>query len=405
MGALILAHSLKESGTQKLISVMITSQVSSSTRERLAEVFDRIHLVEERDSNDTAHLALLGRPELGVTLTKIYAWKLTEYTKAVFLDADTLVVQNVDELFERPEFSAAPDVGWPDCFNSGVFVFVPSNDTFERLVEHARTVGSFDGGDQGLLNTFFSNWSTSGPEHRLSFLYNMNANQSYSYLPAFKMYGHLVKIIHFIGSYKPWHWPRNVTGIVFAQPDSPSHSTFHVQLWWNVFDRHYSTSSPPLSLNIAPYGQTRSFAGITERVTPSYITHSSDSGYQQHTPYRRPFDFSIIQRKLDSLITDKFGNTSPSSSSSNISGSTSSTSSTSSFSSSAHSASVSQTVESLESFEKKVAYIQSKIEEIKPSVEKGNINPRLMKDIIDDVGEHLHVVEHTFDVISGKGKK
>lgn len=64
----------------------------------MAEVFDRIHLVEERDSNDTAHLALLGRPELGVTLTKIYAWKLTEYTKAVFLDADTLVVQNVDEV-------------------------------------------------------------------------------------------------------------------------------------------------------------------------------------------------------------------------------------------------------------------------------------------------------------------
>jgi len=40
----------------------------------------------------------------------------------VFLDADTLVLDNVDELFERPELAAAPDVGWPDCFNSGVFV-------------------------------------------------------------------------------------------------------------------------------------------------------------------------------------------------------------------------------------------------------------------------------------------
>ena len=41
------------------------------------------------------------------------------------------VVQNCDELFQREEFSASPDPGWPDCFNSGVFVFVPSVETYE----------------------------------------------------------------------------------------------------------------------------------------------------------------------------------------------------------------------------------------------------------------------------------
>ena len=44
------------------------------------------------------------------------------------------VVQNCDELFQREEFSAAPDPGWPDCFNSGVFVFVPSHDTYEVII-------------------------------------------------------------------------------------------------------------------------------------------------------------------------------------------------------------------------------------------------------------------------------
>ena len=38
--------------------------------------------------------------------------------RCVFLDADTLVRQNIDDLFSREELSAAPDVGWPDCFNS-----------------------------------------------------------------------------------------------------------------------------------------------------------------------------------------------------------------------------------------------------------------------------------------------
>ena len=51
----------------------------------------------------------------------------------MFLDADTLLLQNSDELFERDEFSAAPDAGWPDCFNSGVFVFRPNLNTFKVI--------------------------------------------------------------------------------------------------------------------------------------------------------------------------------------------------------------------------------------------------------------------------------
>lgn len=52
---------------------------------------------------------------------------------------------NVDELFQRDELSAAPDPGWPDCFNSGVFVFRPSTITYANLLDHALQHGSFDG--------------------------------------------------------------------------------------------------------------------------------------------------------------------------------------------------------------------------------------------------------------------
>ena len=55
------------------------------------------------------------------------------------------VLSNVDELFERHELSAAPDPGWPDCFNSGVFVFQPSLETHSLLLRHATEHGSFDG--------------------------------------------------------------------------------------------------------------------------------------------------------------------------------------------------------------------------------------------------------------------
>ena len=97
------------------------------------------------DSDDNENLTLLERPELGCTFSKLRAWTLTQFTKCVFMDADTLVLQNVDELFEREELSAAPDVGWPDCFNTGVFVFKPSKKTYDDLLTHAKHYGSFDG--------------------------------------------------------------------------------------------------------------------------------------------------------------------------------------------------------------------------------------------------------------------
>merc|ERR1712083_1126897 len=166
--------------------------------------------------------------------TKINCWKLTQFSKAVFLDADTLVLKNSDELFDREEFSAAPDAGWPDCFNSGVFVFRPNLNTYRDLVNHATTTGSFDGGDQGLLNTFFSDWATKDISRHLPFTYNMVASATYSYLPAFKKFGSNVKIVHFIGATKPWciHFDGNGE----PQMGAPEiHTKNHLRLWWQIF--------------------------------------------------------------------------------------------------------------------------------------------------------------------------
>ena len=116
-----------------------------SFREALSDVWDELVDVTLYDSHDKENLALIGRPELGCTFSKLRAWTLTQFDKCVFLDADTLVIQNIDDLFEREELSAAPDIGWPDCFNSGVFVFRPCMETYDKLLLCARKFGSFDG--------------------------------------------------------------------------------------------------------------------------------------------------------------------------------------------------------------------------------------------------------------------
>lgn len=42
------------------------------------------------------------------------------------------------------------------------------------------------GGDQGLLNSFFSSWSVEDIGKHLPFVYNLSASSVYSYLPAFQ---------------------------------------------------------------------------------------------------------------------------------------------------------------------------------------------------------------------------
>ncbi|XP_041675864.1 glycogenin-1-like isoform X1 [Drosophila eugracilis] len=235
LGALVLAHSLKRVKTAHQLAILVTPTVSQSMRDRLKEVYNVVQEVNVLDSQDAANLALLSRPELGVTFTKLHCWRLVQFEKCVFLDADTLVLQNCDELFEREELSAAPDVSWPDCFNSGVFVFKPSVDTFGQITEFAVKNGSFDGGDQGLLNQFFSNWATADIKKHLPFVYNVTAYASYCYLPAFKQFRDKIKILHFAGKLKPWLIQFNSETKVASVSSDYAHAQDLIQLWWNIF--------------------------------------------------------------------------------------------------------------------------------------------------------------------------
>ncbi|XP_022670475.1 uncharacterized protein LOC111254170 isoform X2 [Varroa destructor] len=249
IGALVLSASLRKAGTCRQLAILITSHVTTPMRRLLEQSFDLVKEVNLLDSNDAAHLAVLKRPELGITFTKIHCWTLTQYTKCVFLDADTLVLKNCDELFQREELSAVPDVGWPDCFNSGVFVFVPSVKTFEELVALADREGSYDGGDQGLLNSYFSDWATKDIARHLSFIYNMNSSVFYSYLPAFLKFGHTVKIVHFLGARKPWHYSYNLLTNYVDCGDINYQE--HLRVWWNLFMSHVQPRLTPNCAGLA----------------------------------------------------------------------------------------------------------------------------------------------------------
>ncbi|XP_036410303.1 glycogenin-1a isoform X2 [Megalops cyprinoides] len=314
-GAMVLGKSLQGHKTSRKLVALIGPHVSDPTREVLRNIYDEVRLVDVLDSGDTAHLALMKRPDLGVTFTKLHCWTLTHYSKCVFMDADTLVLSNVDELFDREELSAAPDPGWPDCFNSGVFVFRPSNETYEKLLQRCTEDGSFDGGDQGVLNSFFSNWATADISKHLPFIYNLSSIAIYSYLPAFKQYGGEAKVVHFLGKVKPWNYsydPKTKSVKGHSQEPSMVHPDYLLK-WWEI----YSTTVVPLMKE--HYGSQPFHSGVSEvddihhgvahvhvSVPPPPPDISSEERKQKweqgQADYMGMDSFDNIQRKLDSFL-------------------------------------------------------------------------------------------------------
>ncbi|GAD97764.1 glycogenin [Paecilomyces variotii No. 5] len=273
-GAAVLAHSLRDNGTKaKLVALYTPETLQPATISELKSVYDEIIPVNRIINATPANLWLMNRPDLISTFTKIQLWRQTQFKRIVYIDCDVVAVRAPDELLSLDaDFAAAPDVGWPDIFNSGVMVLRPNMQDYYSLVALAERGISFDGADQGLFNMHFKNW------HRLSFTYNCTPSANYQYIPAYKHFQSTISMLHFIGSQKPWNLPRQVL---------PREAPYNQLLgrWWAIYDRHYRpevTSYAPrqsqtLPESIAPYSAPPAVETFDR---PSVVSSQSAPIYQ-----------------------------------------------------------------------------------------------------------------------------
>lgn len=220
-GAEALGRSLRQSGTREATVAMVTTDVSAGARARLATQGWTVRDIEPLHNHNPNAKPLF--PRFDNVFAKLRAWQLTDFDKVVLLDADTLVLQNVDDLFDRPPFAAAPDFLLPDRFNSGVMVLAPSAETFAKMVEALGGAETYDGGDQGFLNTFYSDWWSMPVEHRLPAGYNL-FHFIFQFLRAHPVLKRSLereaKILHYAVQ-KPWRGAPQMTGASEA--------------WWNMY--------------------------------------------------------------------------------------------------------------------------------------------------------------------------
>ena len=89
-------------------------------------------------------LQQVGDPVWAQSLTKLQMFSLTQYKRLIYLDADGLVLRNMNHLFSLPDAAVAmPKAYWLDqprmC--NALAVVQPSAQRLEELLQHARTHG------------------------------------------------------------------------------------------------------------------------------------------------------------------------------------------------------------------------------------------------------------------------
>lgn len=188
MGAVALVRSLQRTGTMADIVVMHTGGADAASLQPLRDLGARLVEAEllptsdafnQRHQREKLHSAAPftkgNKPAFHTPLdnfAKLRLWTLVEYDRVVFIDADAIVIRNIDRLFVYPEFSAAPNVyeSLKDFhrLNSGVFVAAPSMDTYDAMLKALDAPGAFwPRTDQTFLQTYFPGW------HGLPVFYNM----------------------------------------------------------------------------------------------------------------------------------------------------------------------------------------------------------------------------------------
>ncbi|XP_024965840.1 putative UDP-glucuronate:xylan alpha-glucuronosyltransferase 5 [Cynara cardunculus var. scolymus] len=250
-GAIALAQSILQTNTTKDLILLADDSISDKALGGLKTAGWKIKLIERIRS---PHARKGAYNEYNYS--KLRIWQLIEYDKVMFIDADLIVLKNLDEFFSYPQISAAGNNKY--LFNSGVILVEPSLCMFNGLMEKINTLGSYNGGDQGFLNEAFTWW------HRFhSKINHLKIFQDKSNNPRHEIAGDL-HTIHYLGL-KPWMCYKDYD----CNWDRGDHRHFASDLahekWWKVYQGMPNKLRPFCGLTKQMDSRIRKWRGIAKR--------------------------------------------------------------------------------------------------------------------------------------------
>lgn len=126
LNTMVLAYMLRQVGSKYPLHAMVWNV--NDLNKRILELFGVKTLeIPDKISVPLGYLKQGEEPTERdrILWTKLYAWTLTQFKKVVLMDYDLVVLKNIDELFDYPEFAASPMVD-P---NEKIVFYEPLNET------------------------------------------------------------------------------------------------------------------------------------------------------------------------------------------------------------------------------------------------------------------------------------
>lgn len=211
-GVIMLFDSLQKVKSQYPLTVLVTEDVAEATLEILSQLNISYKQVQSNllPKNIFENNILINQSKAGQyynIFTKFEVFNQIEYEKIIYLDADILVLKNLDHLFKKPHMTAAFENEYynkKNIFNTGCLVISPSMEEYNKIISFYNDIIQTNNqefiSDQSILNSFYSNWKDKIELH-LNKYYNIFANQVLDQdLEQIKTNGFF---IHFVDR-KPW---------------------------------------------------------------------------------------------------------------------------------------------------------------------------------------------------------
>ncbi|KAJ8618865.1 hypothetical protein MRB53_015051 [Persea americana] len=229
-GAIAAAQSIRLSGSKRDLVILVDETISEYHRGGLQAAGWKIRTIE-RIRNPKAERDAYNE----WNYSKFRLWQLTDYDKIIFIDADLLILRNIDFLFTMPEISATGNNG--TLFNSGVMVVEPSNCTFRLIMDHINEIESYNGGDQGYLNEIFTRWHRI-PKHMNFLKHFWIGDEEEKKEQKTRLFGAdppVLYVLHYLGD-KPWMCFRDYDCNWNVDILQEFASDVAHERWWKVHD-------------------------------------------------------------------------------------------------------------------------------------------------------------------------
>mmetsp|Transcript_25942 Transcript_25942/g.34755 ORF Transcript_25942/g.34755 Transcript_25942/m.34755 type:complete len:161 (-) Transcript_25942:499-981(-) len=149
VGVQVLSYTLRQQGNTLPLVVLVSKDATKVHRATVLQLYKLPNLVIKmvapianpyESDKIKKELEASGKAMpswFGSAYTKLHIWALTEYKQVFYIDADCMIVGNVEHLFklyEQSDFAASPDVFPPDHLNAGVLLIRPSMSVFTSLL-------------------------------------------------------------------------------------------------------------------------------------------------------------------------------------------------------------------------------------------------------------------------------